>query len=170
MLHQHPLQLSHQHLTLKNKFINFKNYKKQKNITKNKKIVELRFVGTNVESQDDDPSSFSLLEIILFHSSSSSSSSSDSPKTHPDLNNQPNQTAQPKLHVISPKPYISSQFYTFNPESHSLMILYLRAATPCAVLKLWRAVWKDRNEDTAYLTVWKRIQDNHVILFFFLTL
>ena len=37
MLHQHPRQLLHQHLTLKNKFINFKNYKKQKNIIKKKK-------------------------------------------------------------------------------------------------------------------------------------
>ena len=37
MLHQHPRQLLHHHLTLKNKFINFKNYKKQKNIIKNKK-------------------------------------------------------------------------------------------------------------------------------------
>ena len=44
MLHQHPRQLPHQHLTLKNKFINFKNYKKQKNIIKNKKMVELRSV------------------------------------------------------------------------------------------------------------------------------
>lgn len=35
----------------------------------------------------------------------------------------------------------------------------IRAATPRAVLKSWRAVWKDRNEDTAYLTAWKRIQD-----------
>ncbi|GLU00490.1 hypothetical protein SLE2022_178560 [Rubroshorea leprosula] len=33
------------------------------------------------------------------------------------------------------------------------------AATPRSVLKSWRAVWKDRNEDTAYLTAWKRIQD-----------
>ena len=49
MLHQHPCQLPHQHLTLKNKFINFKNYKKQKNIIKNKKIVELRSIGTNPE-------------------------------------------------------------------------------------------------------------------------
>ena len=36
MLHQHPRQLPHQHLTLKNKIINFKNYKKQKNIIKKK--------------------------------------------------------------------------------------------------------------------------------------
>ncbi|GAB4844368.1 hypothetical protein Ancab_037732 [Ancistrocladus abbreviatus] len=35
----------------------------------------------------------------------------------------------------------------------------IRAATPPDVLKSWRAVWKDRNEDTAYLTAWKRIQD-----------
>ncbi|KAK4383636.1 hypothetical protein Sango_2755000 [Sesamum angolense] len=28
-----------------------------------------------------------------------------------------------------------------------------------AVLASWRSVWKDRNEDTAYLTAWKRIQD-----------
>ncbi|KAL4621669.1 hypothetical protein ACB092_06G245900 [Castanea dentata] len=122
------------------------------------------------ESQDDDPSSFSLPEIVLFRSSPSSSSSSDSPKTHPDPNSQPDPTAQPKLHVISPEPHISSQFYTFNPESHALMIRCLleqrlatpaeiRAATPRAVLKSWRAVWKDRNEDTAYLTAWKRIQD-----------
>ena len=33
MIHQHP----HQHLNLKNKFINLKIYKKPKNIIKNKK-------------------------------------------------------------------------------------------------------------------------------------
>uniref|UniRef100_A0A7N0SZH4 Uncharacterized protein n=1 Tax=Kalanchoe fedtschenkoi TaxID=63787 RepID=A0A7N0SZH4_KALFE len=71
---------------------------------------------------------------------------------------------------ISPDPHISTQFYTFNPESHSLMIRCLldnrvatsdeiRAVTPRQVLKSWRSVWKDRNEDTAYLTAWKRIQD-----------
>lgn len=71
---------------------------------------------------------------------------------------------------ISPEPHISSQFYTFNKESHALMLQCLRegrtatpeeirAATPPAVLASWRAVWKDRNEDTAYLTAWKRIQD-----------
>ncbi|KAK7856700.1 hypothetical protein CFP56_022095, partial [Quercus suber] len=80
--------------------------------------VELRSIGTNPEYQDDDPSSFSLPEIVLFRSSPSSSSSFDSPKTHLDPNNQPNQTAQPKLHVISPEPHISSQFYTFNLKSH----------------------------------------------------
>ncbi|CAA6663380.1 unnamed protein product [Spirodela intermedia] len=35
----------------------------------------------------------------------------------------------------------------------------IRRATPHGVLKSWRSVWKDRNEDTAYLTAWKRIQD-----------
>lgn len=76
-----------------------------------------------------------------------------------------NQTA-----YISPEPHISTQFYTFNAESHALMIrcileqrlatpAEIRIATPRAVLKSWRAVWKDRNEDTAYLTAWKRIQD-----------
>ncbi|ONK55821.1 uncharacterized protein A4U43_C10F1320 [Asparagus officinalis] len=71
---------------------------------------------------------------------------------------------------IDPTPHVSSQFYTFNRDSHALMvrcILEGRAATtdeiqnatPREVLKSWRAVWKDRNEDTAYLTAWKRIQD-----------
>lgn len=35
----------------------------------------------------------------------------------------------------------------------------IRSVTPVEVLKSWRSVWKDRNEDTAYLTAWKRIQD-----------
>ncbi|CAA2979937.1 Hypothetical predicted protein [Olea europaea subsp. europaea] len=71
---------------------------------------------------------------------------------------------------ISPETHVSSQFYTFNKESHALMIQCLiesrlatpeeiRAVTPTAVLASWRSVWKDRNEDTAYLTAWKRIQD-----------
>ena len=80
--------------------------------------MELRSVRTNPESQDDDPSSFSLPKIVLFRSSPSSSSSSDSPKTHPDLNNQLDQTAQPKLHVISSKP------------SHLLLILHLQLEIP----------------------------------------
>nr|POE55120.1 hypothetical protein CFP56_35119 [Quercus suber] len=42
------------------------------------------------------------------------------------------------------------------------------AAEICAVLKSWRAVWKDCNEDTTYLTAWKRIQDKRNVLFFFL--
>ncbi|XP_022851673.1 uncharacterized protein LOC111373382 isoform X2 [Olea europaea var. sylvestris] len=75
----------------------------------------------------------------------------------------------PRLH-ISAEPYISSQFYTFNKESHALMIQCLiegrvakpdeiRAVTPDDLLASWRSVWKDRNQDTAYLTAWKRIQD-----------
>ncbi|KAI3796650.1 hypothetical protein L1987_39329 [Smallanthus sonchifolius] len=76
----------------------------------------------------------------------------------------------PKPQIINPNPHISSQFYTFNIESHSLMIRCIldrrlanpdeiRAATPPPVLASWKSVWKDRNEDTAYLTAWKRIQD-----------
>uniref|UniRef100_A0A0D9Z4M8 Uncharacterized protein n=1 Tax=Oryza glumipatula TaxID=40148 RepID=A0A0D9Z4M8_9ORYZ len=74
------------------------------------------------------------------------------------------------LPPIDPAPHISSQFYTFTAESHALMLRCVlagrpaaadevRAATPPSVLASWRAVWKDRNEDTAYLTAWKRIQD-----------
>ncbi|KAI3804221.1 hypothetical protein L1987_25606 [Smallanthus sonchifolius] len=76
----------------------------------------------------------------------------------------------PRFQFINPEPHISSQFYTFNLESHSLMIRCIlegrlaspeeiRAATPHPVLASWRSVWKDRNEETAYLTAWKRIQD-----------
>lgn len=71
---------------------------------------------------------------------------------------------------IDPSPHMSSQFYTFNSDSHALMVRCIlegrpatpdeiRAATLPSVLASWRAVWKDRNEDTAYLTAWKRIQD-----------
>ncbi|XP_061339190.1 uncharacterized protein LOC133285891 [Gastrolobium bilobum] len=71
---------------------------------------------------------------------------------------------------ITPDPHISSQFYTFNKDSHALMLRSLLhgglpttadiiAATPPSILTSWRSVWKDRNEDTAYLTAWKRIQD-----------
>lgn len=35
----------------------------------------------------------------------------------------------------------------------------IRSVTPVEVLKSWRSVWKDRNEDTAYITAWKRIQE-----------
>ncbi|MQM08840.1 hypothetical protein Taro_041700, partial [Colocasia esculenta] len=77
---------------------------------------------------------------------------------------------QARIPYIDPEPYISSQFYTFNRESHALMARCIlegrlanaeeiRRATPPAVLESWRSVWKDRNEDTAYLTAWKRIQD-----------
>ncbi|GLJ54601.1 hypothetical protein SUGI_1172980 [Cryptomeria japonica] len=72
--------------------------------------------------------------------------------------------------IVNPEPHISAQFYTFNRESHHLMVHCIlegrfaspeeiRSATPPSVLLSWRSVWKDRNEDTAYLTGWKRIQD-----------
>ncbi|CAN4125815.1 unnamed protein product [Withania somnifera] len=77
---------------------------------------------------------------------------------------------------ISPESHISSQFYTFNKESHALMLRCLiegriptpeeiRSVTPLSVLQSWRLVWKDRNEDTAYLTAWKRIQDKLIVNF-----
>ncbi|RWV88754.1 hypothetical protein GW17_00049135 [Ensete ventricosum] len=76
----------------------------------------------------------------------------------------------PTLPRIDTTPYVSSQFYTFNQESHALMVHCILdgrlatpdeifTATPPSVLNSWRSVWKDRNEDTAYLTAWKRIQD-----------
>ncbi|OIW00808.1 hypothetical protein TanjilG_18610 [Lupinus angustifolius] len=109
-----------------------------------------------------DPSYFSLQEINVFPSSSSSSPS-DSPPSH-------SSSDSPQQPQISPDPHISSQFYTFNSDSHALMIRCLlqrrlatppeiRAATARSVLSSWRTVWKDRNEETAYLTAWKRIQD-----------
>ncbi|KAF7825994.1 uncharacterized protein G2W53_017158 [Senna tora] len=130
----------------------------------------------SIPNPSDDPS-FSLPDIVLFRSSSSESpsqSSTDSPPHSPSRasgsasTSTQNPSHQPLF--ISPEPHISSQFYTFNPESHALMIrcileqrlatpAEIRAATPRAVLKSWRAVWKDRNEETAYLTAWKRIQD-----------
>ncbi|NP_001143142.1 uncharacterized protein LOC100275622 [Zea mays] len=74
------------------------------------------------------------------------------------------------LPSIDPAPHVSSQFYTFSAASYGLMLRCIRAgrsassdevrgATSLSVLASWRAVWKDRNEDTAYLTAWKRIQD-----------
>ncbi|CAH8356769.1 unnamed protein product [Eruca vesicaria subsp. sativa] len=136
--------------------------------------------------QDHQEPTFSLPEFVLFRSSPSPSNSSDEqdsssnpiPKTPKTTNPRiqtltltPPQTLELRdWDYINPEPHISSQFYTFNSESHSLMILCLRegrlatpaeirVATPRPVLKSWRSVWKDRNEDTAYLTAWKRIQD-----------
>ncbi|XP_021748037.1 uncharacterized protein LOC110713905 [Chenopodium quinoa] len=133
-------------------------------------------------SSNNHPSSFSL----LFHHSSPSSSDSPPPspspinpaQTQPQIQPISNhsghdsgQTPSPSINPrINPEPHISSQFYTFNSESHALMIscilenrlatpVEIRSVTPVEVLKSWRSVWKDRNEDTAYLTAWKRIQD-----------
>ncbi|KAG8391680.1 hypothetical protein BUALT_Bualt01G0212500 [Buddleja alternifolia] len=130
-------------------------------------------------SIDDD--AFSLAEIDLFrdygdddvsHTSSDAeillpTSNGTVPTANPNLMNPPvaHDSKRPIHHFgvhISPEPHISSQFYTFNKESHALMLQCLiegRLATPPAVLASGRLVWKDRNEDTAYLTVWKRIQD-----------
>ncbi|KAK6142902.1 hypothetical protein DH2020_023250 [Rehmannia glutinosa] len=138
-------------------------------------------------SIDDD--AFSLAEIDLFRDDEDddvSPTSSDAeiplppsngavPFENPNLPNPPliNHSKGPIHHpplCISPEPHISSQFYTFNKESHALMIQCLiegrlatpeeiRGATPPPLLSSWRSVWKDRNEDTAYLTAWKRIQD-----------
>ncbi|KAL9430033.1 hypothetical protein AB3S75_025421 [Citrus x aurantiifolia] len=125
----------------------------------------------------DDPVSFSSLpEIVLFRTSSeespshSSSENDDAATNHTNHDDVINKVPNQPPAYISPDPHISTQFYTFNAESHALMIrcileqrlatpAEIRAATPRAVLKSWRAVWKDRNEDTAYLTAWKRIQD-----------
>ncbi|GLT51913.1 hypothetical protein SLA2020_252860 [Shorea laevis] len=142
----------------------------------------------SIPPPDEPPdSAFSLPEIVLFRSSSSaespshsSSDNDDAGSAHPSTTATTSTAKHPTngageitnrpLGYISPESHISSQFYTFNAESHSLMIRCLReqrlatpseirAATPRSVLKSWRAVWKDRNEDTAYLTAWKRIQD-----------
>lgn len=133
-------------------------------------------------SIQDEDQHFSLPQIVLFNDEdnedeennhdSPSHDSSDQDDSNPnDHHNASSSSAA--LHnpgYISPEPHISTQFYTFNSESHALMIRCIlegrlatpdeiRAATPLPVLKSWRAVWKDRNEDTAYLTAWKRIQD-----------
>ncbi|CAF2059772.1 unnamed protein product [Brassica oleracea var. botrytis] len=127
--------------------------------------------------EEDDPT-FSLQEFVLFHSSPShSSDSQDDSPSHPTpkITPVPNPRAPNELNFINPEPHISSQFYTFNSASHSLMTLCLRqnrlatpseirVATPKPVLKSWRSVWKDRNEDTAYLTAWKRIQDKLAVV------
>ncbi|CAN0889765.1 hypothetical protein LINGRAHAP2_LOCUS16163 [Linum grandiflorum] len=115
----------------------------------------------------------SVQEDLYFRSSSPDSpsqSSSDNDASASASADHINPDAAKKPLFISPEPHISSQFYTFNADSHSLMIRCIlghrlatpdeiRAATPRSVLKSWRAVWKDRNEDTAYVTGWKRIQE-----------
>ncbi|KAL4309230.1 hypothetical protein GQ457_01G055740 [Hibiscus cannabinus] len=114
---------------------------------------------------------FSLPQILLFRSSSSPSPSASDSDHDADATVT---TANQPMGYISPDPHISSQFYTFNAQSHSLMTrcisehrlpspAEIRTATSRSVLKSWRAVWKDRNEDTAYLTAWKRIQDKLIV-------
>ncbi|KDP28746.1 hypothetical protein JCGZ_14517 [Jatropha curcas] len=129
------------------------------------------------QSQPSIHDDLSLPEIVLFRSSSPdtpspSSSDNEDSLIHP-THSSSKSIVSGGTHApayINPEPHISSQFYTFNAESHSLMIRCIlehrlatpdeiRAATPGSVLKSWRAVWKDRNEDTAYVTGWKRIQE-----------
>ncbi|KAJ0594987.1 hypothetical protein HanHA300_Chr03g0114371 [Helianthus annuus] len=129
--------------------------------------------------QPPPSSDFSLPDFVLFRDEddddSLSHTSSDADAAPPSTTTNNNeavslQKINPRFQFINPEPHISSQFYTFNTESHSLMIRCIldrrmaspeeiRAATPPPVLSSWRSVWKDRNEDTAYLTAWKRIQD-----------
>ncbi|XP_057531455.1 uncharacterized protein LOC130809706 [Amaranthus tricolor] len=121
----------------------------------------------STNSATNNSPSFSL----LFHPSppSSSSDSLPQPESSQPTHLQPEPESE-TLAKINPEPHISSQFYTFNKESHALMIscllesrlatpVEIRTVTPVEVLKSWRSVWKDRNEDTAYVTAWKRIQD-----------
>nr|XP_043624735.1 uncharacterized protein LOC122596251 [Erigeron canadensis] len=116
-----------------------------------------------------------LSEFNLFHdddddSGSPTSSDADAGPSVTQTSGDPPNPRNPKPQFINPDPYISSQYYTFNNESHSLMIRCIldrrlanpdeiREATPPPVLASWRSVWKDRNEETAFLTGWKRIQD-----------
>ncbi|CAK9154522.1 unnamed protein product [Ilex paraguariensis] len=127
----------------------------------------------------EEPFSFpTISEIVLFreddddndsHTSSDADETSKLPSPDDAVMSNPNPNPHPPAY-INPEPHISTQFYTFNKESHALMIRCIlegrlatsdeiRTATPPAVLSSWRSVWKDRNEDTAYLTAWKRIQD-----------
>lgn len=105
-------------------------------------------------------------------SSENGNSNTNNPRVINHLNNNSVslEKLNPRFQYINPEPHISSQFYTFNVESHALMIRCIldgrlasideiKSATPHAVLASWRSVWKDRNEDTAYLTAWKRIQE-----------
>lgn len=75
---------------------------------------------------------------------------------------------------IDPVPFISAQFYSFSKASHSLMTTCLiegrlpkpeeiKAVSEPSVLEKWSSVWRDRNEETAYVTAWKRIQDKLTI-------
>ncbi|XP_012845607.1 PREDICTED: uncharacterized protein LOC105965589 isoform X1 [Erythranthe guttata] len=151
---------------------------------------------TSIDDDEDDVD-FSLTEIDIFRDDedddvSHTSSDAEIPLPPPDgdvsFQNPNSQNRHPPppsiernkrpIHhpplCISPEPYISSQFYTFNKDSHALMTRCLiecrlatpeeiRAATSPPVLASWRSVWKDRNEDTAYLTAWKRIQEKLTI-------
>ncbi|XP_042504595.1 uncharacterized protein LOC122081512 [Macadamia integrifolia] len=115
------------------------------------------------DKRDDSPSPSSSDADDVHHPSTTTASSATDGTV-------PSNMHQRAPLYINPEPHISSQFYTFNSDSHALMVQCvlerrlatpeeIRRATPRPVLKSWRSVWKDRNEDTAYLTAWKRIQD-----------
>ncbi|KAL5718097.1 hypothetical protein ACHQM5_011036 [Ranunculus cassubicifolius] len=83
-------------------------------------------------------------------SSSPSSSDADIATTN-SASIPPNNSQSPVF--INPEPHISSQFYTFNKESHALMVRCIvegrlatldeiRSATPRGVLKSWRSLGK----------------------------
>ncbi|KAL6569399.1 hypothetical protein OROMI_013913 [Orobanche minor] len=128
---------------------------------------------------------FSLAEIDLFRDEEEDDTSSDAEIPLPPSNGEV-QSRNPNLKSpvfdhnktpiycpsanISPQPHISTQFYTFNKDSYALMTQCLiegrtatpeeiRAVTPYPLLASWRSVWKDRSEDTAFATAWKRVQD-----------
>ena len=82
---------------------------------------------------------------------------------------QPEQPTRPNSATQAPRHQPEASHLL--PIQHLQLGIPLRLATPTkihTVLKSWRAIWKDRNEDTAYLTLWKQIQDKHAVLFFFL--
>ncbi|EPS73353.1 hypothetical protein M569_01402, partial [Genlisea aurea] len=135
-----------------------------------------QFLGNSNSHQHhpiDGEEAFSMAEIDLFREEDVDDVSPTSSDAEHPLAPAPGEETgpiHPQALCISLEPHISSQFYTFNKDSHALMIKCLvegrlatpeeiRAATPPPVLASWRSVWKDRNEDTAYLTAWKRIQD-----------
>ena len=55
MLHQHPCQLPHQHLNLKNKLLNLKIYKKPKKIIKNKKNCGTQICRDRMNTMNTNP-------------------------------------------------------------------------------------------------------------------
>ncbi|KAL8495478.1 hypothetical protein ACS0TY_019572 [Phlomoides rotata] len=122
------------------------------------------------DDEDDDGSHSSSDAEISVPPPNSSAPSQNPNSANSELNSRNKRSSHHSSLRVSPDPHISSQFYTFNRNSHALMIRCLiegrlatpeeiRSATPPAVLGSWRSVWKDRNEDTAYATAWKRIQD-----------
>ncbi|KAL4188051.1 hypothetical protein AMTRI_Chr09g21950 [Amborella trichopoda] len=113
----------------------------------------------------------SIAEIVVFRDEEDSDEKADCRSASSgDSDADPTDHRGPRPLFIDPDPHISTQFYTFNKESHNLMVHCIleqrlatpeeiKRATPNSILLSWRGVWKDRNVDTAYLTGWKRIQE-----------